>query len=630
MHLNNKNRTSTYRVISVLLAIAGAIGVQGVMANEYADSIRYTNSMMSVFVFVAGGIILSRILPVFVGVGRREQGYSLAFSVVLSIALHVGARMEASDAVRLTDISMWMRSIVLALFLTPVVAYLWDMTPRLFTSSLICDGSDTKKEKFSILSIWLIIFVLWIPTFLALYPGAFVYDAQEEYVEVISRTFTTHHPLIHVLALGGTVHAAEYLGFEANTGIAIYVLIQMLIFSWILAYSVRCLYRWGLKKGYCFAVMLTYGLFPIFPMYAVCTAKDTLFSGCLLLIVLLLTDYIKSFNMNTVLFIAASVLMMMFRNNGMYAYIVAVPVTAVLLLIGLNGKSDGEVMESGSSSGGKRDRWNPIVKVVVLMILSIVMASGLNVCLKLATQATSGEHQEILTVPIQQLTRVYTYNKEVFTQDELETLYEVLPEEYLQTYSLRVSDIVKSGFNNPAYEKNPGKYRRLWIDIGLRKPLVYINAWLGTSYGYWYPDALNNVYKGNQMYTFQYDKSSFFGFETEPPGHRDSKFSLLEKFYEHISLDLYQQKVPIVSMMFSPGCMFWIFMLTFVGLLMRGRRCEGINGYLMAVPLSIVALVWLTVLLGPTTLVRYVLILWLIVPVLPVYVISEGVKKNVQ
>lgn len=616
--------TTLYRIYSLMLAFAGAVGIQGTMALGMADNIRYTNSLLSVLIFVFSGIIFNEILPSYLAMSKRETLWSIGVSFLLSLALHIGARMEASDSVRIVDVTLWMQTIFLALYLSPIVGYIWNRMPIIMSNILMDDEHRTDNKRFRLLSIWGVIFVLWIPTFLALYPGAFVYDAQEEYVEVISRTFTMHHPLLHVLSLGGTVHAAEYFGFEANVGIATYVIIQMLIFSFILAYSVRWIYRRGVKKGYCFGVMLTYGLFPIFPMYAVCTAKDTLFSAFLLLIALLLSDYALTNYMNNILFVIASTLMMLLRNNGLYAYIVMIPIASLLLLAGKSKRASEK--ESDADMQVKRlSLRNCILRLIVLMILSVVLAVGINETLKIATKASDNEHQEILTVPIQQLARVYTYNKEVFSSEELETLYEVLPEEYLGTYALRVSDIVKSGFDNFAYEKNPGKYRRLWFDIGCRKPIAYVNAWLGTSYGYWYPDAINNVYMGNQMYTFQYDKSSYFGFETEPPGYRASKFALLERFYRELSLSLYQQKVPVVSMLFSPGFMFWIFALVLTGLLVRGNIDSKACGYNRAMPLCLIGLVWLTVMLGPTTLVRYVLILWLIMPLLPAFVVRKSI-----
>lgn len=590
-------------LIVCILAFLGSIGMQGIMAMPASENILYSNSMFSFFVFIALVFILGKVLPAYKSECRRNKVIAIVFSSLLSVALHFGARMESVENVRVTDIGLWFTIVAFAVCFAPIVNSLWNVVIKY--SENVIDKSDTKNFKF--VQVWLIIFLMWMPTFLAFYPGAFVYDAQDEYIEVISRAFTMHHPLMHVLSLGGAVHLAEYLGLTANVGIATYVLIQMLLMSAVFAYSIICLRNWGVKKIYCVIAMVIYGLFPIFPMYAVCTAKDGLFTTAFFLMVILFIQFVNDMDAfyntkNMVLFVIASTLMMLLRNNGMYAYVAAIPFIWVIC----------------------RKQSKKVYKLLILMLLSVVLFFGTNFILKTVTHATDNEHQEMLTVPIQQLARAYTYSKDVFTEEDIECLYEVLPEEYLITYRTRVSDVLKSGFNNTAYEKNPGKYRSLWLRIGLKKPLIYLNAWLGTSYGYWCPDAINNVYGGNQMFTFQYGDSSYFGFETEPPGIRDSKFPILERFYESLSLKLFQQKVPVISMLFSPGFIFWVFTFMLFALIrMSGVTVKNtedgvaINSdYKRLLPLIPVLLLWLTVLLGPTTLVRYVLIMWFVSPML--------------
>ena len=128
-----------------------------------------------------------------------------------------------------------------------------------------------------------------------------------------------------------------------------------------------------------------------------------------------------------------------------------------------------------------------------------------------------------------------------------------------------------------------------------------------TSYGYWYPDTVINVYGGQQRFTFQYGDSSYFGFETEQPGERESKFLWLEEQYMKISLELYQQNVPVISMLFSPGFLFWIFMGSMA-------LCFYQKRYPWLLVLGSIFLLWGTAILGPTFLVRYVLILWFALP----------------
>lgn len=128
--------------------------------------------------------------------------------------------------------------------------------------------------------------------------------------------------------------------------------------------------------------------------------------------------------------------------------------------------------------------------------------------------------------------------------------------------------------------------------------MTYLNAWLLTSYGYWYPDAVINVYRGNKLFTFTYQDSSYFQFETEPPGTRESKFPVLEEFYRKLSLELYQQKIPVVSMLFSPGFLFWVYAFLMFYLLWQERNGNK-GGTERFLPLLLVGVLWLTAVIGP-------------------------------
>ena len=616
----------THRLTPWVNAFLFCVGIRGVMALGDATGIRYSNSILSVMLFILL-LMLGRIVcPLFAKVDKVWKIKSYIFSTLLSTALHIGAEYEFYDGVDFAKPSLYLNTICLAIAMAPFVAYLWKKPKGLD----VIDRDENEKDKasgkisepksfksstpFNFFYIWAIIFLFWMPVFFALYPGAFVYDATEEYVEVISRQFTMHHPLLHVLALGGIVHLFEYIGAGANLGIAVYVLLQMLVMSAALSFVVRSLQMWGVTKRYAFITVLFFSIFPLFPLYAVCTAKDGLFTVFLLVAIVSMGNIIRLADVkdaqppsptsappmsDMIIFLVSSTLMMMLRNNGLYAYAATALISAMTLIISRRQKP---AAFSGTTA-----------RLLILMVLSIVLSLGGTRILKLATGATDGEHQELLTVPIQQLARTYTYNPEAFTPDEEALLKAFIPEDYLTTYTPRVSDVLKSGFDNRYYESHRALFYRLWLTIGARRPLTYLNAHLGTAYGYLYPDALNNVYKGNAMYTFTYTDSSYFGFETEPPGTRESMLPALELLIEKFSLTLFQQKCPVLSMLFAPGFVFWVFIFILFGYV-------DWKNLPMLLP---VLMTFATVLLGPTTLVRYVLILWYIIPLYPVW-ISEA------
>lgn len=593
-----------------------------------------TNSFFGILVCVFSAVLYKQVCQKTEIKKCCKTLIGILYSTALGAALTAGKYLETVENLNVGDLGIWINILILSVYFTPFVLFGWQWLEEKWETGQTEQNNKIgqwenkerlqKEKQFENLrqseeiqqirklienhnlveknivkefwKYWLIIFVCWIPVFLAFYPGAFVYDATDEYVQVATRQFTTHHPLAHVLLLGGFVCAGNKFFSSFNIGIALYTICQMLLLSGVFSYTV-CYLRTKVKNKYVtWGAVLFYGLFPVIPMYAVCCAKDGIFTAAFLLVVIKMLQCLENPLVftnnkgNIAVSVLAAAVMMLFRNNGMYAYMVWILVIAAGCLF------------------LKKDK-KSIVKIVMIMIASFVVFLGCSKMLTMVTDADDSESQEIMTVPIQQMVRTYVYSPETYTEEEKEILFEILPGEDMHLYNARLSDLIKSKFNNEAFNQDKGKYLGLWAKIGFKKPMIYLNAWLMTSYGYWYPDAVINVYGGNTVHTFTYQDSSYFGFETEYPGTRESKFPWLEEQYRKMSLELYQQKIPGISMLFSPGFLFWVFMFCFCYCLQQGS-------WEKVIAFAGILLLWLTAVLGPTYLVRYVLILWFALPVI--------------
>lgn len=71
-----------------------------------------------------------------------------------------------------------------------------------------------------------------------------------------------------------------------------------------------------------------------------------------------------------------------------------------------------------------------------------------------------------------------------------------------------------------------------------------------------------------------YRESSFFAPITEPPGERDSRLPFLESAIMKLMLTKLPQRVPLISMLFSPGMLFWLLL----GSLACCNEGEGTGG----------------------------------------------------
>lgn len=558
----------------------------------------FTNSILSVFVFLGLVYFFNRIFDISFEGSWKKWILPGLFGLLFSLCMVMGTCLDERESVPFDDMRMWIAILVFAILFGLTVRYFWD---RLIEWQEM--GSDRKpalgmEEKIMRWPVYSgIIFLLYIPVFLAVYPGFFVYDAQDELIQVMTRSFSTHHPLVHVLLLGGIIQLVHKFTGSYNLGIACYTLIQMAVMAGIFGWCIRKLRQRGLRKGYGILLTLYFGLFPVLVMFSLCSAKDGLFAGMLLVMTILLSELIRDpqrfleKRWKVFLLCISSILMMLFRHNGFYAFLPAALLLVVYFII------------------DKEDRRSYWKKLMGILGGSIALYLLIHVGLTVLLSADASENQEMLTVPISQVARVYQTKKDTLPEGEKEILYQYLPEEALERYTPKVSDGVKIQFNNRAFAQDKEGFLRLWLQWGKENPFTYLNAWFMTSYGFWYPDTVIDVYRGNTVFTFTYGDSSFFGYEVEEPGVRESKFPWLSELYRKMSLEVFQQKIPVVSMMFSPGFLFWVWMFC-LGFWIYRARPDKVMPYLP------IFFCQLTVLLGPTYLVRYAVCLWMALPVL--------------
>lgn len=589
-------------MIALVLATAGTLCFPQIL-NLKENSLGFTNSIFSVFVWILCFYAVKISLETIDLQDKRAWLIAVILSFLFTAAMLFGVRLDSVENVNFKDISLWVSLPVLTCLFTVLVRKFWNFLggmeekrAALMAQNLTVQTPQMKERTANLLT-FLFLLLCWLPVLLAVYPGFFVYDAQDEYLQVASRTFSTHHPLVHVLLLGGIICAVHKVTDSYNLGIACYTVFQMILVSGGFTFLLSYLRKKKVSKTLRLISMLYFGLFPVIVMFTLCSAKDALFSTALLILLICLLemnlDSDRFFDSKGWLLLtgASATGMMLLRNNGLYAFVFLIPFLAFYQ---------------------KKYR----KRVLIWAAISIAGCLLINGGLKVAFHADDSENQEILTVPIQQLARTYKYEPEVFSEEDVKTLHEILPEEVLVMYNARLSDPVKYRFRNDDFAADKGKYIKLWAKIGLKKPLSYINAWLMTSYGFWYPDTVINVYAGNSVFTFTYKDSSYFGYEVELPGERDSKIPWLDEVYRRLSLEIEQEKVPIVSMLFSPGGLFWLFAFVFSYMLYR-------KNYHILMPCIMVLAVWLTVILGPTYLPRYVLIFWFGLPLFAAVLLEE-------
>ena len=392
-------------IFAFLIATAGTLCFPQIM-NLKENTLGFTNSIFSVFVWLLSFYAVNLSLHTIDLADKRGWKIAGILSFLFTAAMLFGVRLEAEGNVNFKDWRLWVTLPVLTCFFVILVRKSWNFLGNVerkketYASYVKISAAPmgARALRHPNVLAFVFLFLCWLPVLLAVYPGFFVYDAQDEYLQVASRTFTTHHPLVHVLMLGGIICAVHKVTDSYNLGIACYTVVQMFLtaggFTVLLAYFRQR----KVSKIIRILALLYFALFPVIVMFTLCSAKDAVFTTALLLLLVCMLEMGRSPERffaspkGMAFFVVSALTMLLFRKNGVYAFVFMVP---VLLFF------------------HKKHRKKMGMLLGIIFALYFLVNSSLTILL----HAQNEENQEILTVPIQQLSRTYKFNKEVFSDE---------------------------------------------------------------------------------------------------------------------------------------------------------------------------------------------------------------------
>ena len=475
--------------------------------------------------------------------------------------------------------------------------------------------------------IWLFylafLFVCWLPVFLAYYPSVFAYDAEGQLYQVIAGDYSTHHPLLHTLFLGAFFRLGGRMG-SYSAGMAVHSVVQMLLMAGAFAGALTFLYEKQTARWTRILLLLFYGLFPTNSVLAISTTKDVLFSALVLLYTVCFYRLVCDRNMQVTwkeraVCILLGVLMLLFRNNAVYAFVVSVPI----LFFGMRKiKDDQESAKEDVLWDGRTAGKECLYLSLGILLLFAVSA----VSLKVLTHAQSGSPREMLSVPLQQMARVWVHeeNGELMEDQSLrQEMEKYMPSEWgFSVYNPHLADRVK---NIAIIHDDPKGLVKTWIRLGMEYPGVYIDAFLDNSVGLWFllDDTHARVYGIGTETGFGYLSTDN---RTMPAGCEIVEHSYLpglRAMMEKIVSDNEYENWPVVKFVFAPALYWWLLYLYVVVVLYQRRYRE-------ALPAVFLVVYYLTLLLSPTVLIRYMYPLVVTVPVILSCLTSEKKEENVK
>lgn len=520
----------------------------------------------------------------------RKKAFSAITGVIVSFMYVAGSQLDKYDTLNLLDKFFYLKWLAGSGISILLIYLLWSLADR-FSAEKLSMHNTTDKASAKESSLFCahffyagIMLLCWLPALLSIVPGVFSYDAYAEWEQVKTGVITSHHPVIHVLLVGGLLELFHRITGSYNVGICVYTLLQMFLTANALAWTITYIKRRGIGRTARLLTLLFYSLSPVFQLFSICTTKDVLFTACELLFLIFVLwmlgeqDLFFAENKVQAGFVLAVLGTMVLRNNGFY---IALVMLAVLFFF------------------CREYRKRYVMLATTALLLYGVYTGPLYALLSV----TPGGVEEMLSVPIQQMARVYHYDRDSLDSGDLDLLYRILPRENLDNYKPTVADPVKCGFDREGFAGNRAEFFELWARWGAEHPLTYINSFLVSTVDFWYPGAVMDGYKD------PYGRSSYFDYRVAEPGEEIVLLKGLHEYYESLSWDKEAQKKPLAFLVLSPGWYFLVFLIIFMYLWYRKKRK-------LLAALLIPLLTMATMLLGPMALVRYVLIFFYAFPLL--------------
>lgn len=487
---------------------------------------------------------------------RREKAASALLGFLFALFTLIGRKLQAFGTVeKFFSLHLLSQTLVQLFSLWSFFAF---CILLLLSASVLLDGSVSAlrfQPPFWVL--WLLIFICWLPYFTAFYPACLSDDSIWELdIALQQKTLCDHHPIIHIFTIQLFVRLGQLMG-SVSLGVGLYTLFQMLVMSAIFAGVVCFLRSHGVPTAIQLCVLLFYALLSIHAFYSISMWKDVFFAGMTALLMMILLHlsarpaHACSLRccvlLGCVLFLFCT-----YRHNGYYVFLAAFPIYLLL----------------------NRCIWKKLLPVGLCALLLVnayqaLIFDGLH-----AVPSASGEK---LSVPMQQLARAATLHPDEFTSEEATLIAEIFPslESLASLYDPNISDPVKASFRSEVFDQNPARYARLWLQVGLRHPLVYVDAFLNQCYGYWYPDV-------SRWSVYMLIEPNAYNLAHRPSQLIAALVSLHYAFQDHLPF----------SFLFRPGTYTWCLLFAALLLFTRGR-------YRLLSPMVFLLFLFFTTLLSP-------------------------------
>lgn len=452
---------------------------------------------------------------------KKYKKYGSVLSIVLSVLFIIGGSFKRFASVMPMVDSF--RSICLSMFIIIGYAFIFYCIINILYSSF----SHFNNEGFFNFKFgWIILLLFWIPYYIISFPGNVTWDAIYQIGETMGNlAFNVNNPPFQVYLVYICMKIGGVLG-SFNLGVAFYSLLQSILFSFSITYSIKIMNKIGLNKKLSYYLLLFFAIIPVFPCYAFTMGKDTLFASFILIYVFLCIKCVKiKFDrMDYIAYFIILLLLCLLRNIG-------------FLLVILMGFSFFILI---------KDKKIIIIHLLVLLFnflyLSIVLPF---------LDIPNPEMKENMSIQFQQIGRYVAKGGEIEKEDII-TINKVIDYSIIKDqYNPEISDPIKDTYKKDATNENVEEFYKVWLKYMMKDPITYISATLNNCYGYLFP-----LDEGKSKPYVQIGYANTIDSVRELELHNIYNIAPLNNFFIEI------RKIPIFSLFLKIGIYSWLLLIS--------------------------------------------------------------------
>ncbi len=452
---------------------------------------------------------------------------------------------------------------------------------KLFDKAMIAPQKRSNLKEWKVYVIALVcLLVIYAIQFLGVYPGLFVFDASWQYWMYIDNVISEHQPVFHTVLLGFIVDTVFQNSGAINHGAAAYTIFQIIICAVCISYFVTFVYSKLRRISGLVLMLIFFGFYPPIVLQVMSATKDTLFFAFVLVLIALTIELVENSDaflrepMKIILWILSAVLVIVLRNNCIYA----IPFF-VFAIFGVMRKR--KLLVSVM-----------LIGVVVLFVLykAVIVSAFVTV---------EVDGREMYSVPAQQLMRIYNSEEADISEYEREVIDKLFVKDEQENYHPKIADLAKGNLDMVYYRENSSEINKMYLSLVMRNFKMSVESFLENTCGFWYPGCELTLYKDGQ--------TGYWVVDCYDPVISNPQIKFIFDFYKLFEDSDFVTQNPVTSLLFSPGTFFYLFVIMFAYAIERKKK--------VYIPVFVFMFtLWLTHLLGPVALVRYIMYFFGTVP----------------